>query len=63
MNGLLESKIQCPYCGEFITILVDTSEFYQEYIEDCQVCCRPILFKINCEEDSDPHVIALSENE
>ncbi len=33
---------QCPYCGEHIQLLVDCSIPQQEYIEDCQVCCRPI---------------------
>jgi transcription elongation factor Elf1 len=32
----------CPYCGEEISILVDPSVPHQTYIEDCEVCCRPI---------------------
>ena len=35
-------RIQCPYCGECIEIIVDTSIEQQSYIEDCSVCCRPI---------------------
>lgn len=42
MNYLQETTIQCPYCGESIDILIDCSAGSQEYIEDCQVCCRPI---------------------
>lgn len=34
--------VQCPYCGEPIELLVEDSDELQEYIEDCQVCCRPI---------------------
>ena len=41
--GLTENTIQCPYCGESIDILVDCSIDEQEYIEDCQVCCCPIV--------------------
>lgn len=63
MYELSEMRIQCPYCGEPITILVDRSEPYQEYIEDCQVCCRPISFKINCEGSSEPQVLAMTEND
>lgn len=37
-----ELSTYCPYCGENIQLLVDCSLEYQEYIEDCQVCCRPI---------------------
>ena len=36
------ARIDCPYCGESIEIVVDGSVPQQEYIEDCQVCCRPI---------------------
>jgi hypothetical protein len=36
----------CPYCGESIEIVVDTSIQEQEYIEDCQVCCRPITLRV-----------------
>lgn len=46
MNELTQRKINCPYCGELISVLLDTSEDYQEYIEDCQVCCRPIEFRL-----------------
>ncbi|WP_305790656.1 CPXCG motif-containing cysteine-rich protein [Candidatus Endoriftia persephone] len=36
----------CPYCGEFITILIDPSILQQNYVEDCSVCCRPITLEI-----------------
>lgn len=35
-------NVQCPYCGEPITLLIDDSVDRQRYVEDCQVCCRPI---------------------
>lgn len=32
----------CPHCGEENTIALDPgSGARQEYVEDCQVCCRP----------------------
>jgi len=37
-----ETHFQCPYCGEQISVLVETSVASQSYIEDCEVCCRPI---------------------
>lgn len=37
------SKCHCPYCGELIELVIDTSVEDQEYIEDCSVCCRPII--------------------
>ena len=35
------ADIHCPYCGEPIGLVLDTSAGDQHYIEDCQVCCRP----------------------
>lgn len=40
---LQQSSLQCPYCGERIDILLDGSVACQEYIEDCSVCCRPMV--------------------
>ena len=43
--------IQCPYCMEFFDTAVDCSvEGRQVYTEDCQVCCQPILFEVDCVE-------------
>ena len=47
MSALEERDIQCPYCGESIGILIDPSEAGTEYVEDCQVCCRPIDFALS----------------
>ncbi|MCX7086935.1 MAG: CPXCG motif-containing cysteine-rich protein [Methylococcales bacterium] len=46
MHGLQMESMQCPYCGEQIDVTVDCSVDDQEYIEDCSVCCRPILFSV-----------------
>lgn len=44
---MLESQwISCPYCGESIEVMVDVSAGDQSYIEDCQVCCRPIEMQL-----------------
>ena len=32
----------CPYCGEPVELAVDESAGSARYIEDCQVCCRPM---------------------
>ena len=39
-------RIQCPYCGESIEIVIDGSLEQQNYIEDCFVCCRPIELSV-----------------
>jgi len=35
--------LECPYCWQRIEVLVDGSVPRQEYVEDCSVCCRPIV--------------------
>ncbi len=49
---LPSTHIDCPYCGESIEILVDDSAGGQQYIEDCQVCCRPIVVTVHVEGDA-----------
>jgi hypothetical protein len=63
MNSLFEKDIYCPYCAESISVLIDCSVDEQEYIEDCQVCCRPINFKVQSTADGEPLVTVLDENE
>lgn len=41
-----EQYIACPYCGECFLTAFDTSAGSQEYIEDCFVCCRPIVIEM-----------------
>ena len=43
MEGLESVLIDCPVCGEAIEIMVDTSVARQTYVEDCSVCCRPLV--------------------
>ena len=50
INQVIEVEVQCPYCWEQITLLVDGSIEMQEYIEDCEVCCRPIDFLVEIDE-------------
>jgi len=37
--------ITCPYCWESIEIAVDLSVEAQQQVEDCSVCCRPIVIR------------------
>ncbi len=43
-------SVYCPYCGEIIQVIVDLSVEEQEYVEDCSVCCRPILIQATATE-------------
>ena len=50
---LVNTEIQCPYCGEMFSTVVDPSAGSQAYIEDCQICCRPIEFQITVGMDGE----------
>jgi hypothetical protein len=63
MRELQERSVHCPYCGETIGVLIDTSVAEQVYVEDCQVCCRPIDFRITVDLDGDVHLRATTDSE
>ncbi|WP_417217555.1 CPXCG motif-containing cysteine-rich protein [Alcanivorax sp.] len=64
MAGLLPVTVQCPHCWEAIEVLVDPSVEEQEYVEDCQVCCQPLLFAVAVPFGSEePQVDVRPENE
>ena len=43
MNLLQGHEATCPHCWETISLTLDLSVPEQSYIEDCPVCCRPML--------------------
>ncbi len=49
VNETIEKEFCCPFCGEEISVLLDLSVSNQTFIEDCEVCCRPIEIKYFCE--------------
>ena len=55
--------IECPYCGELIALVLDTSAGAQRYIEDCQVCCRPITVDMDVDADGDAVVRVQAEDD
>ncbi len=63
LNIQKEQDIQCPYCGEAINILIDCSIEYQEYIEDCFVCCRPIKLVAQLTDNNELTLLAFHEDE
>jgi len=63
MSNLHEKTVSCPYCGEQIDVLLDPSIVHQNYIEDCQVCCRPIVFDVTVNLDDDAIVFVSHESD
>ncbi len=44
--------VSCPYCGESSEVLVDLAGgAVQEYVQDCEVCCRPWLVRVRVDGD------------
>jgi hypothetical protein len=43
----IDAKFICPYCFQVNLTTVDaTAGRRQNYVEDCQVCCRPCLLRV-----------------
>ena len=41
-----ERRICCPFCGQSITVVIDGSAGSQSYVEDCEICCRPMQISV-----------------
>ncbi|MEQ9568102.1 MAG: CPXCG motif-containing cysteine-rich protein [Pseudomonadales bacterium] len=63
MEPLAEQIVSCPYCGEAIEVLIDHQDAGDQYIEDCQVCCRPIVFNVAVDSMGNLSVTVHDENE
>ena len=48
----IESSFVCAYCLQVNDILIDaTAGRRQEYVEDCEVCCRSNRLHIEVDEE------------
>jgi hypothetical protein len=48
------ASFACPHCGELVETFPDPGGGeHQEYIEDCSVCCRPMLIVATLDENTD----------
>ena len=62
-RSLQETWIDCPYCWESICVLLNPEDLGEQYIEDCQVCCRPIEFLITQAGDGELTALVSSDTE
>ena len=54
----MESGFQCAGCGEWNGTTVDDSAGRtQSYVEDCQVCCKPNLLRVEYDPAEQDFVI------
>ena len=42
-------EVLCPYCGQSMELLIDTTIDHQRFATDCEVCCRPFEVIVACE--------------
>jgi len=59
-----EATVTCPHCNENVEITLDPSGGdHQEYVEDCEVCCKPwnVTVEFGADGKAEVEVIALDE--
>jgi hypothetical protein len=53
-----EATYDCAWCGETNYTFADVSQGTdQQYVEDCQVCCRPNILTVRFSEDLETVII------
>jgi DNA-directed RNA polymerase subunit RPC12/RpoP len=56
-----EGSYTCPSCGEEIVVPVTFDDSRAEYVEDCPVCCSPVLLRVNVGDQGDVRIEARAE--
>jgi hypothetical protein len=57
-----QAAYDCDWCHEQIVVPLDLSAgATQEYVEDCPVCCRPNVIRVEVDDDGTPQVWATRE--
>jgi len=51
MTFVEEKFFNCPYCWQNVSMVLETAEGGQRYIEDCEVCCQPIEISYSVDEE------------
>ena len=58
-----EAQVHCPYCGQVNEIGLDPGGgATQDYVEDCQVCCRPLRVLVTYNRDGGADVMVEAED-
>jgi hypothetical protein len=54
----------CAYCGEESELAIDPGGGpVQQYIEDCEVCCRPLQLTVRWDEHGAARVEAVTDDD
>jgi hypothetical protein len=55
----MQASFQCAGCGQWNHTTVDESGGrHQSYVEDCQVCCKPNLLRVQYDSVEQEFVIS-----
>ena len=49
---MIEHYFDCPHCWENQLKMIDPSVPNQCFIEDCEVCCNPLEFTIEIQDNN-----------
>jgi uncharacterized Zn finger protein len=63
MSSSGQAEIRCPYCGEATEVHLEINGEADDMVEDCTVCCRPILIHVEHDEAGNAIVSAVRESE
>lgn len=63
MSGLDTIQVQCPCCWENFAAVIDCSVTDQTYVEDCYVCCRPLIFRVQTDGSAILNIEVTAEND
>ncbi len=53
--------VTCPHCWASITLVLDLSVEDQRYVEDCSVCCAPMVVSFTVEDGLPVNVMVEAE--
>jgi hypothetical protein len=57
--GTMNAGFQCAGCGEWNETSVDSSAgMRQQYVEDCQVCCKPNILHVSWDISAGEYTIS-----
>lgn len=44
----VSQPVQCPFCGQMCELVIDTTVPSQQFVTDCEVCCRSFEIRVEC---------------
>lgn len=53
-------ETQCPWCGESFELWVERDNV-GALLQDCDVCCRPLVVQVDWDEEQGPTAVAQRE--